>query len=163
MAQTTDANVKSEFGVEISDDGATWVDLTSEAITVAVSDGAQMVGEQNTADGDTPIVTGSNKRAASTVTVSAVYTETDSEAWDSVWDLFVSASKVTYLRWAPRGGIDTVVGNRLFTCSDDAGTAAAVPIITCTHPEGDDGSGDPMTFEFSVRTPDVVETTTTTS
>lgn len=163
MAQTTGGLPRSNFQVQVSSDGVTWTDISGQAATVQRSDGDHMIGEQNTADGENPLVTGSNKKAAETVTVSIVYTEEDGEAFDIVHTAYRSGDKHIYLRWAPKGGIGTVVGNKLLTCADDGGTPAKVPIINCTLPDLDAGSGDPAMSEFSVRTPNVAESTTTTS
>lgn len=163
MAQTTGAIPRSNFQVQVSTDGVAWTDISGQAVTVQRSDGDQMIGEQNTADGSSPVVTGSNKKAAETVTVSAVYTEGATEAYEVVSARYRGATKTIYLRWAPKGGIGTVAGNNMFTCANDAAAAIAVPIINCAIPDLDAGSGDPAMIEFSVRTPNVAEALTTTS
>jgi hypothetical protein len=163
MAQTTYGLPRSNFQVQVSTNGSSWTDISGVATTVQRSDGDQMVGEQNTADGASPVVTGSNKKAAETVTVRALYTEQTGEGWKTVHDRYRGTDKTIYVRWAPKGGIGTVAGNVLFTCADEAGTALKVPIINCTLPDLDAGSGDPAMFEFSVRTPSVLASVTSTS
>jgi hypothetical protein len=163
MAQTTAAISRAGFEVEVSTDGASWTDISGQAASVTVSGGDQVVGEQLTADGGTPVVTGTNKIAARTVTVRAVYTETNGEAWETVKTRYDGTAKTIYLRWAPKSGIGTVVGNNVFTCTNTAGTTIAVPIVTCQIPELDAASGDPALFEFSVLTPNITESASTTS
>jgi len=163
MTQTTGAIPRSNFQAQVSTDGTTWTDISGQAVTVQRSDGDQMIGEQNTADGSSPVVTGSNKKAAETVTVAAVYTEGPTEAYEVVAARYRGAAKTIFFRWAPKGGIGTVAGNNMFTCANDAGTAIAVPIINCSIPDLDAGSGDPAMIEFSLRTPNVAEALTTTS
>lgn len=163
MPQTTGAIPRSNFQAQVSTDGNTWTDISGQAVTVQRSDGDQMIGEQNTADGSSPVVTGSNKKAAETITVSAVYTEGPTEAYETVSARYRGATKTIFFRWAPKGGIATVAGNNVFTCANDAGTPIAVPIINCSIPDLDAGSGDPAMIEFSLRTPNVLEAVTTTS
>lgn len=163
MPQTTGAIPRSNFQVQVSVNGTSWTDISGQAVTVQRSDGEQMIGEQSTADGMSPVVTGSNKKAAETVTVSAVYTEGATEAYEIVAGRYRGATKTIWLRWAPKGGIGTVAGNNLYTCANDAGTAIAVPIINCAIPDLDASSGDPAMIEFSVRTPNISESVTTTS
>lgn len=163
MAQTTYGIPRSNYQVQVSTDGSSWTDISGQSATVQRSGGDHMIGEQNTADGESPVVTGSNKKGAETVTVSCIYTEQSGEAFEVVRARYEGTAKTIYLRWAPKGGIGTVVGNNIFTCAGDAGTAILVPIINCTIPDLDAGSGDPAMFEFSVMTPDVAQGATTTT
>lgn len=169
MAQTENAIPRSNFQVEVSLDGDTWSDISGEATTVTRSDGDQLIGEQQTADGFSPIVTPANKKGAETITVGIVYTEEDSEAFDIVHEVYRDGNseegdkRVLYLRWAPQGGIGSVVGNRMYTCANDSGDPIPVGLINCTLPDLDAGSGDPALSEFSVRTPNVLESLTTTT
>lgn len=169
MAQTTSGIPRSNFQVQVSKDGAAWTDISGVATGVTRSDGDQMIGEQQTADGFSPIVTPANKKAAETITVSIVYTEESSEGFEIVSDIYRNGNpnkgnqRVIYLRWAPAGGIGTVVGNNVFTCANDSGSPIAVGIINCTLPDLDASTGDPALCEFSVRTPNVLTSATTTS
>lgn len=157
MPQTTGFDTRAAFKVEVSTNGSTWTDISGQANNVTVEGGDQMIGEQNTADGVAPIVVGANKVEAKTVTVSAVYTETAGESWRLVKDRYDGASKTIFLRYSPRGG---ATGERRYVCANDANTAIAAPIINCNEPEGDASSGDPLLFEFSVRTPKLFEEAT---
>lgn len=154
MAQTTAADNKAGFKIEVSTDASAWTDISGAAATVEVDGGEQHTGEQNTADGSAPVVTGSNKTAAITVTCSCLYTETAGQAWRVVKDRYDGAAKTIAVRYSPRGGAQT---ERRYVTANDAGTAIVVPIVNCIVPDGDAGSGDPLMFEFSVITPKLLE------
>lgn len=156
MAQTTAANAKSNFVVEVSTDGSAWTNISGQSASVTPGGGDQHTGEQNTADGNAPVVTASNKVAAKTIEVNCLYTETSGEAWKVVTARYEGSAKTIYLRYSPEGGAS---GDERFTCADDAGTAAAVPIVNCQHPEGDASTGDPLMFTFSVIAPKLLAET----
>jgi hypothetical protein len=150
MAQTTAAVDRASFKVETSNDGSTWTDISGAAATVQTSGGDQLIGSQNTADGNAPVVVGSTKTQPFTVTVSCVYTETASQPFELVESRFFAATKTIYLRWSPRGGAS---GEKQFTCTNGAGTAFACPIQSVSLPDLDAGSGDVAMFSFAVQTP----------
>lgn len=150
MAQTTGGMARANFKVEVSTNGSDWTDISGQAATATPSGGEQIAGEQNTADGSAPIVTGSNKTSSVTVEVSCVYTETGGEAWKVVQARFDGADKTIYLRYSPAGGGN---GDLRYVCANDADSAVAVPIISCLPPEMDASSGDPALFTFSVMAP----------
>lgn len=154
MAQTTAADNKAGFKVEVSTDASNWTDISGSAATVTPSGGEQLTGEQNTADGAAPVVTGSNKVGSITLTVSCLYTETAGQPWRVVKDRYDGAAKTIAVRYSPRGGAQT---ERRYVTANDAGTAIIVPIVNCLPPETDAGSGDPLMFEFSVITPKLLE------
>lgn len=154
MAQTTAADNKAGFKIEVSVDATNFTDISGAGATVSVDGGDQLTGEQNTADGSAPIVTGSNKTESVTLTVSCIYTETAGQAWRIVKDRYDGAAKTISVRYSPRGGAQT---ERRFVTANDAGTVVLVPIINCIVPEADAGSGDPLMFEFSVITPKLLE------
>lgn len=160
MAQTLGAKARSGFKVEVSltGTGTVWTDISGAAATVTPSGGEQHIGEQNTASGSAPVVTGSNKVASRTLEVNCLYTEIAGEAWKVVAARYNGADKTIYLRYSPQGG---AVGTQRFTCANDAGTAWLVPIVNCLPPEVDASTGDPLMFTFSVQTPKLVEATVT--
>jgi len=154
MAQTTAADNKAGFKVEVSVDASAWTDISGQGATVSIDGGDQLTGEQNTADGSAPIVTGANKTESMTVTVNCIYTETSGQAWRVVRDRYAGAAKTIAVRYSPRGGAQT---ERRYVTANDADTAIVVPIVNCIIPEADAGSGDPLMFEFSVITPKLYE------
>lgn len=156
MAQTTAAKARSNFKVEVSTTGTSWTDISGVAASVTPSGGEQHIGEQNTADGSAPVVTGSNKVAARTLEVNCLYTETTGEAWKEVVARYNGADKTIFLRYSPEGGN---AGDQRFVCARDDDTAIAAPIVNCLPPEGDASTGDPLMFTFSVQTPKLKEET----
>jgi hypothetical protein len=77
-----------------------------------------MSGAQNTADGLAPVVTGGGKHSAATITIRGLYTKVSGELFDYIndrWEVAGNAAKTVYLKWAPEGGIGTVVGNEQFS------------------------------------------------
>ena len=162
MAQTTAAIDRSNFDVYISINGTDWTEIEGQAVSVTVSDGDQLIGEQITGEGEVPIVTGANKMGARTITVTCVYTEGVAEAFEIVYARYSGATKTVWVKWAPSGGMVTVAGNNVFSTSTAAGTLQAAPIINCTLPDMDASSADPAIFEFSVRAADILEGVTVT-
>lgn len=156
MAQTTTGMSRSGYKIEISTDGTSWTDISGQSNTVATSGGDQLTTSQNTADGLSPIVVGSNKHNTVTVTVSSVYTETAGQAWKIVSACFYSATKTLFLRFSPAGGAS---GTQRFTCTNETGTAFACPILNCSPPDTDSGSGEPALFSFSVLSPKLTPST----
>lgn len=150
MAQTTSAISRTGFKVETSTDGSSWTDISGQAATVSVSGGDQLTGSQNTADGNAPVVVASTKTQPFTVTVSCVYTETSSQAFELLEARFFASTKTIYVRWSPQGGAQ---GEKQFTCTNDAGTNFACPIVSVSLPDMDAGSGDPALFSFAVSAP----------
>lgn len=162
MAQTTGQVPKNKFQVQLSTDGSSWVDKSGAAVSVAHSGEEQMSGAQNTADGAAPVVTAGNKHGPATVTLRGVYTKVSAEFWDYIRDRWEGSDKTIYCRWAPEGGIGTVVGNEQFLCASDAGTSFACVIKSCNTPELDAGDGSPAMVSVVLECPKVLRGTTTT-
>ncbi|MFI5223621.1 MAG: hypothetical protein ACHQX3_05140 [Nitrospirales bacterium] len=109
-------------------------------------------------------MTGSNKFNPIVATFNILYTDVASEAFDFVLDRWESNTRTLYVRYAPLGGINSVVGNELYTAVGDAGTAIAVPITQQPlPPEGDAGSGDPSMASFTVTAPNFKRSLTVTT
>lgn len=164
MAQTTGAMSGAAGSVEYSFDAesgtaATWVNISGYAASVEVSGGEAVTGQQLTLDGDAAIVTAANKINPYTITVNAVFTETDSEPFDALYDRYTGATKTAAFRWSPAGG---GTGDVEFSTTDSAGTAAVnVPITACTPPGVDASSGDPRMFTVSFISPDILKAAAT--
>ena len=154
MAQTTTAEARAGYKIEVSVDASAFTDISGQSNNVTVDGGDQLTGTQHTADGSAPVVTNANKTEAITVTVSCLYTETAAQAWRLVKDRYDGAAKTIAVRYSPKGGAQT---ERRYVTANDAGTVVIVPIVNCIVPEGDAGSGDPLMFEFSVITPKLLE------
>lgn len=162
--QTVAAVAQSDFAVEVSTNGSAWTAICGEAVTLTVSGGEQPVGEAYTACGEGAIVIGSNKHQPYEITVTAIYTETaTTEAFDFIHDRFMGTAKTLAVRWAPKGGITTVVGNKVFNTSVSGTAVAAVPMLRCLPPAQDASSANPAVFEFAVRSPLIYESVSATS
>lgn len=154
MAQTTGAFSKSNYKIEVSVNGSTWVNVSGQAGDVKVSGGEQLTGEQQTAENQYPVVVGSGKSAALKIDVNLLYTETAGEAFQTVWARWESTTRTIFLRWSPKGG---ATGDERYVASNNAGTAVACPITNCALPDLDANSGDPALFAFSILAPRVVQ------
>lgn len=154
MAQTTTALPKSNFKIEVSTNGSSWTDISGSANQVNTSGGDQMYGEQQTAEGNVPVVVPTHKTGAITITCNILYTETSGEAFQTVWARYEGTAKTIYLRYSPKGGAS---GDERYTATDNAGNAFACPIVNCLPPSTDANSGDPMTASFTVVAPKVTQ------
>src|SRR5690554_5046605 len=120
MAQTTGAMSTSAALVEVRTDGVKWPRAGTCLVSTSYSGGEQMVGEQNTQDGKAPVVTHANKFGATTVEVTALYTEVSTEAWDIVHTQWTGSDQTVYFRYSPKGGAG---GSNLYTAADDSDAA----------------------------------------
>lgn len=159
MAQTTGAlsgaAAKVEYSLNATGTTGTWVDFSGYAQSVEVTGGDAITGQQFTADGTSAIVTPANKTNPYTITVNVVWTETDSEPFDAIYDRYVGATKTIAFRWSPAGGAASDIQ---FATTDSAGTTAElVPMTSCSVPGFDASSGDPRMFSFSVITPKILK------
>lgn len=160
MAQTTEGMTMAGAKVEISTDAAAFTDVSGYAASVSVTGGEQITGSQQTHSGDAAIVLGANKTAPFTVTVSVVYTDTDAQPFDVVWDRFKGTAKTLCVRWCPAGG---TAGDEQYVTSNAAKSAAVLcPIVSCTPPNTDASSGDPVMVQFSVLCSDILKATIST-
>jgi hypothetical protein len=166
MAQTTAAVPMNKFQVQLSIDGSSWVDKSGSTVDIKVTGQEQMSGAQNTADGFAPVVTGNGKHSAVTITARGVYTKTSGEFWDYIrdrWEDTSGANRTVYIRWAPEGGIGSVVGNEQFTATTDAGTAFASIIKNINSPDLDAGNGGPALVTAVLECPKVTRALTATT
>jgi hypothetical protein len=125
--------------VGFSTDGATWVDASGYSNAVSISDGGRETGEVFTFDGDTPILK-AGKRAALTITVTGVYTETAAHLF-TVANTAYTAGSALYVRWSPGGGD-----------SGDVGYTSSAGIVTnAIYPSGEADSADAILFEVEVK------------
>ena len=125
-----------------------------------------MSGAQNTADGLAPVVTGGGKHSATTITCRGIYTKISGEFWDFIrdrWEVAGNSAKTVYIKWAPEGGIGTVVGNEQYTATDDAGSAFPCIIKSINMPDLDAGNGGPALVTAVLECPKVTRTLTATT
>lgn len=145
MAQTTAAMSAKDMYVGFSANGSAWTDASGYATSVSISDGTRNTGEVLTFDGDYPILK-AGKRAAVTITVRGVYTETAAHLF-TVANTAYEAGSSFYVRWSPGGGD-----------AGDVGFTSAPGIVTnCFYPGGESDSADPILFEVEVKVPYVTK------
>ncbi len=138
MAQTTDGLSFIKAKVFVSAAGSSWTDVSGFGAGIAVSGGSRGAGEQNTFDGDTPIVV-SGKRASVDVTVRFVYTEETSDPFEIVRGQYETEGGALYVQYSP---VDP--GGFWFK------TGAAI-ITEFGYPVGDADSADVVLSEFTVK------------
>lgn len=155
MSIQTEGRARSLYTVEVSVNGADWIDISGVSTRISYSGGEQQTGSTNTAGGSAPVVTYSNKTAPLTVQCDIVYSEVGYEAFGIVWQQWLSPDKSVYLRHSPTN----VVGGKRFYTADDADDLFRAPIVSCLPPEGDATSGDPMMAMFSLLVPKMAEET----
>ena len=154
MAQTTGALPSSEFTVEVSTDGVTWIDISGTASVVEESEQARKSGEAYTATGKGPVlVTG--KLEAMETKISSVYTEEEGEAFEVMHAIHIGTGQA-YFRYATQGG---AVGANMFTACGDDLSAIPIPLIGFTYPGVDASSGDPIMNSFTVKPPAFAKST----
>ena len=146
MAQTTNAYTMKDAKVEVSSNGTTYTDISGFANEVTVSGGERMSGEVYTVDGDTALV-GIGKRQPVDIAVSVVYTEGTGDPFETLRAAY-EAGSTYYVRWSPRGG---QTGEFQFTASG--------PVTAFEYPDGEAGSGDPITVSFTVRAAGITKST----
>jgi len=166
MTQSTGAIPQNKFMVQLSTDGSSWADKSGSTVDIKHTGQEQMSGAQNTADGLAPVVTGGGKHSAATITCRGIYTKVSGEFWDFIKDrqeVAGNSAKTVYIRWAPEGGIGTVVGNEQFTATDDAGSAFPAIIKSMNVPDLDAGNGGPALVSVVLEAPKVLRALTATT
>lgn len=137
MAQTTGGTTAKGLLVEWSTDGSAYNSASGYGVAVEPSGAERDVGEQHTFEGDTPIV-GTGKLSAADVTLRAVYTQTDSEFFDVMFDAKENDSDI-WIRYSMFGGAS---GDKQYTVQGKC--------VMCTPPGGEAGSADIVLFEARV-------------
>ena len=141
MAQTTGATTARAGTVAISPDNSTWTDISGFSNAVTGTQQDRTSGEVYTFDGDKAIV-GVGKREPDEAAIKIVYSEGGSEPFAVLRSIFENATPY-YVRYTVKAA---TTGNLRFT--SDSGY-----IISCPYPEVDSTSGDPVTVEFTFKTP----------
>lgn len=155
MSQTTNALPEAGYIVEISTNGSTWTDVSGSNTTVENGGGEMGVAESHTAEGREAIVKSTGKVSPRELKFKSLYTDTSGESFALLWAIFISATPNVYVRYSPAGGAAST--KRFVTAV--GGSAAAVPMSTCTPPDGDANGDGLMLFEWGVKTPDVLQET----
>lgn len=147
MAQTTSGMSFVDAKFEYSTDGVAFTDISGFGNVVEVSGGERAAGEVYTADGDVGIVT-FGKRAPHDIMYTCVYTEGTTDPFERFRGYHQTADGAqTIFRFSPAGGTGT--GKISFT---GTGKITDGPWLG-----GDAGSPDPLTFDVTVRTAEILK------
>jgi len=136
MSQTENGMSFRAAKAFVSSDNATWTDLGGFGASVATTGGDRATGEQNTFDGDTPIVK-PGKRASLDVTCRYVYTEEVSDPFEVLRAIYETAGGQCYFQYSPKDG---------FWYKTGAGI-----LRQFEYPGGDVASGEVIMGQFVVK------------
>lgn len=144
MPQTTSAVPMACGYVAIStaSDCSGFVDVSGSANSITGLSQAKQIGEENTFDGNAPIVE-IGKFEAFDMVVRVVFTNVAAEAYRKARDQFLSAvcDGKLCVRWIPGGA---VVGNEGYDTN-------YAPVSQFTWPEINAGEGGPVMTQFTLR------------
>ena len=153
MAQTTGGMSITDGDIEVAAQGTgVWVNISGSANSVDAPEQARTVAEDYTLDGDTAIIT-TGKREPMDIVVTALYTESSTETWETMRPWFQTGSRVD-LRWSPQG---------IGAATRNVFTALNVPITKLTYPGLTASEANPARCSFTVRAPFVAQTDTASS
>ena len=137
MAQTTDGMAFVAAEVFVSPDNAAWTEMSGHGASISVSGGERAVGEQQTMDGDTPIIK-AGKRSKIEVTCNYVYTEEAAQPFEVLRAIHETVGGLIYLQYAPKD-------------SDGFWFKSGAAILHKPgYPGGDAGSPDVLLSEFVI-------------
>lgn len=148
MTQTASQLPKSRGRVFISPDGTTWTSVSGHAASVVPSDGARIIGQQHTMDGDTVLLT-EGDRVATTITGGFVYTETADEPFDVLRTAHESGDAEMWCQWEIQAG-----GNWFKTGEGK--------LENLLYPDLDAASGDAVMSQFIIKCAGLTEATAST-
>ena len=100
MTQTTNGMTFISAKVFVSPDGSTWTDVSGFGASIQPSEGERYVAEENTFDGDIPIVEG-GKRKSLKLTVRYVYTEEAADPFEILRTQHETAKGPIYVQYSP--------------------------------------------------------------
>lgn len=141
--QTQDASNFTDASIEVSINGAAFVDICGEASSIAVSGGDRDVAEFFTACGDTPVVL-VGKRKKIQVKLKVAYTEGLADTYAIVKQAYENKKMIFQLRWTPRGA---ATGNYRFVTDPVYSFVSSHP-----YPQGEVQSAAATQFECTVET-----------
>jgi hypothetical protein len=145
MTQVTGAMSGRIAKVEFSTNFSTYTDLSGGANSIEVDGGDRMSGEAWTFDGDKPVVT-VGKLSPAEITVRSLYVDSSVSHFAVISGLKNAATPMN-IRWA----YDTdTTGAWRFTA--DTGY-----VIDAKPPRAEAEPGEPLMFEWTVKTPGIVE------
>ena len=148
MAKTTNSVPQACSKVEIQP-GCTgsWYDIGGESTTVTLPKEVLTTGSMAVFDDSTHVLS-SGKKEPLTATVSGVYTEEGTEAFERIKTVWVNTNceKLMCLRVTPDGGD---IGDKEIYVGEGTGVNRAL-LTGFKPPDVDASSGDPAAFEFDI-------------
>ena len=144
MAQTADGMAFTNALVFVSADGSTWIDVSGFGAAVSVSGGERNVGEQQTFDGDTPIVKAGDRNAIQ-LTVKYAYTEEAGDPYELLRAQHETVGGPIYAMYSPKNGFWFKTG--------------AAILVKPGYPGGDAGDGAPVMSEFVIKCAELTQAT----
>lgn len=148
MPRTTEAMSFVAADVEVSQDGAVWIDLAPYGSAINVAGGDRATGVLNVFDDERPIVK-AGKKGPQTVNIRYAYTEETGGPFEELRSWDDAEGGEIYARFWPQG---KVAGNFVFE------TGAAI-ITSFQDPSGEAGSGEIALCEIQVTTEELTQST----
>lgn len=142
MTQTLGGMSFRAATVELSADGVTYTDVSSEGAAIAVTGGDRAAGDQNVFGSDVPI-SKAGKRGPLDIVCRFVYSESATEAFEIARAIYETAGAQALVRWSPSGGSG-------FTFRSGTGF-----MTTFMYPQGEAGPGAVVPGEFTVHVPEI--------
>lgn len=122
---------------EYSLNGTDFTSVAGANVAIEPSGEDRAYAEQPVFEVDDPVI-GYGKLSAADVMLRAVYTQTDSEIFDVLYDAKIANSDI-WLRWSVYGGNS---GDKQYTVQGK--------VVECVPPGGEAGSADVVLFEARV-------------
>ena len=146
MVRTSDGISFVACDLEVSQDNATWTDLTNYGSSVGTSGGDRATGEANVFGDEIPIVK-AGKKASRDLVFRFVYTEGDLEPFHVIrgWDL--TEGGIIYARYWPKGKHDLNYGF----------TSGKAIITHYDDPSGEAGPGEVVMIELAMKCEEIAE------
>jgi hypothetical protein len=146
--QTTQAINFTDAAIEVSINGAAFVDICGETSSVTMSGGDRNSAEFFPFCGDTPVVL-VGKRTKIQIGLSIAYTEGLSDSYAIAKAAYETKGMIFQIRWTPKG---TAPGNYRFTTDPNYSFVSSAP-----YPVGDASSADVTAFTLNVETSQVTQ------
>lgn len=145
--QTQDASNFTDATIEVSINGAAYIDICGEASSLNVSGGDRDTSEYFTACGDTPIVL-TGKRKKIMVALKVAYTEGNADTYAIARQAYENKNTVFQVRWTPRGAVS---GHNRFVTDPTYSFVTSHP-----YPGGEVASAAATEFTVNVETSKVI-------
>jgi hypothetical protein len=145
MTQITGAMSGRIAKIEYSTNYSTYTDLSGGANSIGVGGGDRNSGEAWTFEGDTPVITVGKLNSAE-ITIKSLYVDSSVAHYPIISGMKNNATPMN-VRWAY--DTDTTGGWRF--------TTATGFVISAPPPTAEAEPGDPLAFEWTVKTPNIAE------